>query len=922
MVFDPSSPIRVFARKQVVVPRSPKPQKEEAAADKKVNEMSPASVPRSSSPSSGLRRGISRLMRQSQDRLHQPPTEVSRWSKTTTESEISDALSEPRSFLKKKSKLKRQSKDTTNSSPTDPFYDPVTRQLQPIGDIPPVLSTSRDDEPPRTMYSSDSDTSSELDPTSPIIHRASSVRVSRPHIVQHSNSSGGSVSKLYVPHSTPTSMNDAPCIGKASQTLGEGLKSLYDLTPTVKKSEKTVVPGGPGVVLKALEGQEVLEMKDDNITALPQVPAEVSNEPRDTMKETILEWPDTPTRIEALDTLPTPFGGFGSVRISRTSDATYSTSLSTNATYVSPPSIVTDGLHSNPPSENDKKLSRAISAPVRNPARRVMIRPTDLIINKGAHDHKLFRENIVSTPYPARHSSIGEIDEISSHRPQETGAKTLQLRRSRPLSYQPEKSEQDDEKAADDESKNTTTGNNNNTREGFQDEKRDLAPEIPFSTKPTLLSPAPVPPATAKSDRFPSPSGPEILFLDLCLTRHPSARVTVEIEVTDKATFDDEQLFSIVRDKYVTKLMGRGRWWFCARTLEGASSTSGSDVAGTTSQPFARGVPFWLGQQQQVGGGSTGGGAGDFDGADFVRHLLKPRVGRRRKMWLLWLRNKQHHDSHGNNNNNNNNNNSPTARRGSRSYLPQQQHTGYGGYGCHGSSSPQQQGGEANNATSPVFSFVHSRNNSDGIKGYNIEPSPTTQAHGPSNGVGFGFGFGAGGSGGPALTAKQPSISLPRMPFQASSTPMSFHRTKSLAALTNGSSSSSSIFSPSSSYATNPHPTYLAQLQHQHLQHPQRQGPPRIHLHHTFSAISIALFTLLLLLLSSLTATFWILFGYPGRSAAAGDGATTVGGHEYTLSWRRDAQARVGVGLVMGVVVLLVGVAGEVGWVWASWVLV
>ncbi|EXJ67719.1 uncharacterized protein A1O5_09065 [Cladophialophora psammophila CBS 110553] len=915
MVFNPSSPERVFARKQVVVPRIPKPQQEEAAADKKANEMSLDSVPRSSSPSSGLRRGISRLMRQSQDRPHPPPPkEVSRWSKTTTESEISDALPEPpsssdkrRSFLKKKSKLKRQSKDTTNSSPTDPFYDPVTRQLQPIGDIPPVLSTSRDDEPPRTMYNSDSDTSSELDPTSPIIHRASSVRVSRPHIVQHSNSSGGSVPKLYVPHSTPTSMNDAPYIEKASQTLGEGLKNLYNLTPGVEKSEKTMVPGGPGDALKALEGQGVPELKDDNNTALSQAPAELSNEPRDTMKEIILEWPDTPSRIEALDTLPTPFGGFGSVRIPRTSYATYSTSLSTNATYVSPPSIVTDGLRSNPPSENDKKLSRAISAPVRNPARRVMIRPTDLIINKGAHDHKLFRENIVSTPYPARHSSIGEIDEIPSHRPQEKGAKTPKLRRSRPLPHQPEKSEQDDE------SKNATnTGNNiNNTTEDFQDEKRDVAPEIPFSTKPTLLSPSPVRPATAKSDRFPSPSGPEILFLDLCLDRHPSARVTVEIEVTDKATFDDEQLFSIVRDKYVTKLMGRGRWWFCARTLEGASSTCSSDVAGTTSQPFVPGVPFWLGQQQ------VGGGGGDFDGADFVRHLLIPRVGRRRKMWLLWLRNSQHHDSHGNNNNNDNN--SPTARRGRRSYLAQQQHAGNGGYAYNSSSSPQQQPGEANNATSPVFSFVHSPSNSDGIVGNNIEPSSTTQAHGPSNGVGFGFG--AGGSGGPGLTAKQPSISLLRMPFQASSTPMSFHRTKSLAALTNLPSSSSSS-SPSSSYATNPHPTYLAQLQHQHLQHPQRQGPPRIHLHHTFSLVSIALFTLLLLLLSCLTATFWILFGYPGRSAAARDGATAVGGHEYALSWRRDAQARVGVGLVMGVVVLLVGVAGEVGWVWASWVLV
>ncbi|OQV05288.1 hypothetical protein CLAIMM_10055, partial [Cladophialophora immunda] len=635
---------------------------------------------------------------------------------------MSDAFPEPpsssadkrRSFLKK-SKLKRQSKDTTNSSPTDPFYDPVTRQLQPIGDIPPIVSTSRGEDP-RATYASDSDTSSELDPTSPIIHRASSVRVSKPHIVQHSNSSGGSVPRLCAPHSTQTSMNDGPSMAKASQTLGEDLKNLYDLTPAVEKGEKAVVPGGPGDALKALEGREEPQEKDANITALPQVPAEVSNEPRDTMKETILEWPDTPSRIEALDTLPTPFGGFGSVRVPRTSDATYSTSGSTNTTYVSPPSIIADGLRSNPPTENDKKLSRAISAPARHPARRVMIRPAHLIINKGAHDHKLYRENIVSTPYPARHSSIGEIDEIVPPTTQEAGNKTPKLRRSRPLSHHTEKpAEQDGE------GEPNSTGKDHTRAQDFQDEeKRDAAPEIPFSTKPTLLSPTPVPP-TAKSDRFPSPSAPENLFLDLRLARHPSARVTVEIEVTDKTTFDDEQLFTVVRDSYVTKLMGRGRWWFCARTLEGAST-------GIT-QPFAPGVPFWHGPHHiGAGAGAGTGTGGDFDGADFVRHLLNPRVGRRRKMWLLWLRNNQYLDSPGTHNNNNDNMNGRARRgRGRRSYLPQDNGSAHG-YGY----SPQ---GDAT-ATSPVFSFVHSRNNSDGIG--NNEVSPTTRANGLNSVAGAG----------------------------------------------------------------------------------------------------------------------------------------------------------------------------------------
>ncbi|OAP56392.1 hypothetical protein AYL99_09571 [Fonsecaea erecta] len=894
MVLNPSSPIRVFAWQPVVIHRAtPKTNKEgsKATTAKKTNEMSATDMPRSRSPTSGWRGGVARLVRPSQDRPHTPPKEVSRWSRTTTESEISDAFLEPpsssspshkrRSFLKKKSKLKRQSKDTTNSSPTDPFYDPVTRQLHSIGDTPPILSSSRDEEP-RATYDSDSNGSSELDPTSPIIHRASSVRVSKPHIVQHSNSSGGSVPKLYAPQSTPISTDDGPSIAKVSQTLGEALKNLYELTPAVEKSETTVVSGGPSEALKALEGQEEPQSTGDNLTTLPQLPVEVSTEPRDTMKETILEWPDTPSRIEALDTLPTPFGGFGSVRVPRTSDATYSTGGSTNTTYVSPSSIITDGLRSNPPTENDRKLSRAISAPVRNPARRVMIRPTDLIINKGAHDHKLFRESIVSTPYPARHSSIGELDEIAGPRTQGTGNKTTpKLKRARPLSHHTEKS-------AEQDAESETNDNSTSVQDSQDDEKRDIAPDIPFSTKPTLLSPTPVPAPTAKSDRFPSPSAPEILFLDLRLARHPSARVTVEVEVSEKATFDDEQLFTLVRDSYVTKLMGWGRRWFCARTLEGASTG--------IMQPCT-GAAFWHGLQHN---------GAEFDGADFVRHLLNPRVGRRRKMWLLWLRNNQSLGSHGTSNSINNGNANDLARRGRsrRSYLPQQQ-SGYAqgyGYGY----SPQ---GDAT-ATSPVFSFVHSRNNSDGVVGPN-ELSPISQAHGLNSVVGT--------VGGTGLTAKQPSLSLPRMPFQPPSSAMSFHRTQSLAALTSShipfsSSSSSSASSPS---ATNPHTSCL--LQRQEKQH---QGPPTIHLHHTFSLLSILLFTLVVLLLACLTATFWVLFGYPGRSAADGNGETTVAGQEYTLSWRRDAQSRVGVGLVLCVVVLLLGLGSEVGWIWASWVLV
>jgi hypothetical protein len=76
------------------------------------------------------------------------------------------------------------------------------------------------------------------------------------------------------------------------------------------------------------------------------------------------------------------------------------------------------------------------------------------------------------------------------------------------------------------------------------------------------------------------------------------------------------------------------------------------------------------------------------------------------------------------------------------------------------------------------------------------------------------------------------------------------------------------------------------------------------------------------LFLALLTTVLWILVGHPGRSAAQGNGTTTVAGVQFDVPWRRDAEGRVGVGLVMGVVVLLVGALLEGGWVWASWVLV
>ncbi|KAI1617199.1 hypothetical protein EDD36DRAFT_157448 [Exophiala viscosa] len=767
MVFNPTSPIRIFGRESANQSLPATTWREVAAAEVPTT-MSPAQIPRAPSPlriGSGWRDGMTRIMRPSQpsrDGQQHTAPEISRWSKTTTDTEVSEApreaLTKKMNVLKKRIRQNRQSKDTTKSSPVDPAYDPVGKKF-----LPTAVPGSRG---PQTFYDSSSDDSSEAEP---IIHRASSVRVARPQIVEHSNGSGGSVPKLYSPPSSSTNQEAAE---EAEQPTAEA---------------EAAVTGGPNDALKALQGQD-----GDNVpvTALPQIPAEQDA----TLKQTILEWPDTPSKLEALDTLPTPMGGFGSLHMPRTATGTTSSS----GTYVATPSVKIDGLRSNPPTEGDKKLSRAISAPVRNSAgRRVMIRPSDLVINRNSNNHKLFRESIVSTPYPARKNSIGDnnvpapaqVNKLSS-------PKNKSLRRARPLHK--------------DENVGTET------KSGEKSSKGTGAPEIPLSTKPTI-TPA-LASARSKSDRFPSPVAPEVLVLHLRLARHPSARVQIEIEVDDKTTFDDEQLFTLIRASYNKQLLGVVRRVFSARSLSHASlSTKDADL--TLAPSYLH--------------GSTSA-AGEIDGTDFIKHLLHPRCGRRRKMWLLWLRNMQYHES-------------SLAMSGRSRRMAMSMASG------NATGSPDSP------SLSPVFSFVQTAQSSHSRSG--SESSPVSA------------------SAGPPTTGS--SIRIPRMPFQP------FRSTRSRGSWGTGAS-----------------------------------GPPAVYLHYRFSMWKIVGMLLLTFFLAIFTATMWILFGVPGRNAGQGNGKTVIGGEPYTLSWKRDAQSRVGVGLVMGIVVLGLGLVSEAVWVWASWVLV
>ncbi|EXJ82786.1 hypothetical protein A1O3_06601 [Capronia epimyces CBS 606.96] len=835
MVFNPTSPIRVFGRRPVIVPQSAT-QPSAAATAENASKMSSADAPQSSYSLTGWRGEVSRLMRQSQER-HPHRQEISRWSKTSTESEAPEALQAPSSkkatVLKKRSKQRRLSKDTTNSSPVDPSYDPVTKTLRPVEtfEMPPIAITGPDE--PRSFYESGSDDSGDNEH---IIHRASSVRVARPHIVQHSNASGGSVPKLYAPPTSTASQGQA---SEVSPARGPNLKKLQDMAASAERRLNKAVSGGPAEALKALEGRDT---DHEGMTASTEASTAPGSQQDNTMKETILEFPDTPSKLEALDTLPTPMGGFGSLRMhsTNTNTNTNTDTMSSSSTYVTPGSI--DGLRSNPTTETDRKLSRAISAPVRNSTRRVTIRPAALVINRTDNDPKLFRESVVSTPYPARHSSIGEIDELQSQEMRTPRS----LRRTRPLSNHKE-SEFEGEKYTDE------------LGGGEKSQSQDHAPEVPLSTKPL-----PSAPATSRSDRFPSPVAPEVLLLDLRLARHPSARITVEIEVADKTTFDDEALFMVIREVYRRRLLGVVRRFFSSRTLSYASvaNNSTSTIAPILTNPTASGLRALGSLHGQPW--TLSEGAPEIDGGDFIKHLLSPRHGRRRKMWLLWLRNSQY----------------SCDSSASASTIASQARRSRVASPSSSSHSPQA-------PDSPVFSFLHSRHSSSSAGGggggggnhtHSINndfllSSPTMTPNHAVSGLGLSI---------------RPSISIPRMPFQ----PFPFQ---------------------SKSTATRRH-----RAGGEHVQ----SGPPTLYLHHRFSLRKLVAVLALTFFLAVFTTTMWILFGVPGRGADQGNGTTEVQGKAYTLSWRRDAQSRVGVGLVLGIVVLVMGLVSEAVWLWVSWILV
>lgn len=449
------------------------------------------------------------------------------------------------------------------SDPNLPVAERTSRRPSEAPDSPVELPASPVSAPGNSRSFFDTDSESEEDgqvfPIAPVITRASSVRVQRPILVQHrSADSTRLLHRLMGDRGYPAQRG----LAKAEQTLGYPVRNLPSAANSDRLNavEQTIIdnPNSNRDILQATpeslhaefgmistpEMSPALQSENISTIALAPIPppSDLSFTP-----SSIIEVPNTPLRREALDTLPSALGGFGTIR----APVMHSSRLAT---------LAVDGLRSNPLSQEEmesvNRLHRTASAPtmpskmVKDLRRKVTIQPLDTTsanhLNNGRRS--LFRESIVSTPYPSRATSLHE-----SH----------------------------------------VAGG-------------------PHSAKlaSTVLSDVSENPENAKAplrDRFPSVVTNEILRINIAIARHPLDTVLVEIRVEDRGTFDDEQLFTKLRASYYNAIGLHCR--ALPRKISFVSCSSLSD------------------QQIPV--------------QDFITHFLKPKIGHKRKTWLLWLRSTQ-----------------------------------------------------------------------------------------------------------------------------------------------------------------------------------------------------------------------------------------------------------------------------------------
>lgn len=350
-------------------------------------------------------------------------------------------------------------------------------------------------------------------------------------------------------------------------------------------------------------------------------------------------------------------------------------------------------------------------------------------------------------------------------------------------------------------------------------------------------------------DRFPSPARPETLFLDINLARHPSMRTTIEVQITDRSLFDDEMLFNQIRAAYYTKLLGTARYTLLLVRRLG-------NVVVPAQGKFD---------------------ASEFNSIDFIKHLHNPSLGKKRKAWVIWLRN---------------NNPRRASLLSTLSRAPV--HPG-----------PARHIDNINRRSLRANSRRSSRHEHSDLEKDHAKQHKRSSSDASS----FLFSY---------------SPALPRLPFaHIKDKPNS--QPESPAQATHGSpvrsffwpSHLSSSLSTASKMACN-------------ASEPDNENDiiTTLSFHHEYRPVMISLLTLLNILVAVMAGVLWVVFGVPGTRPGTDGQFSPLHMDEYKFgqaveqtSWRVEAGHRVLTGIVIGIAVLFFGCVVEGALVWMSWLL-
>jgi len=666
---------------------------------------------------------------------------------------------------------------------------------------------------PRTTYrprSATFDTRSESEYSfeehdRPIVGRASSVRVGKPRIVQHRSHSNTQVPKIQGDGLTQPDSHSSARVECVSGLSTDMLPIMLE-EDTQKPSKDDIAPIG-------VEDPH----NEQQFTSSTQSSRSVTLRP-----PTEQEWIGLPTHNEL---------GFAH---HPSTGNTLNTIQSVHPTIVNPPTPLiselreSDVVNAMPEENHDRALS--VQFPVsKGLGRRVTIRPADLIINR-LDTTTSFRESIVTTPYPQRRASDQTSVNSDSHC-----------------------------------DRNNSNSSSDDTKRANQ--AKDRRSRVVSFTQ--LSAPDGVSRSIGEKDRFPSPERPEILFVDLSLLNHPLARTTIEIQITDKSTFDDELLFHEIRKAYSRQLLGLRRLLFTlVRQVEYATVTSPIDYNDT-----------------------------DFDNISFVQHFHKPSLGRKRKEWVIWLRN------------NNPRHAAPTTTVSAIS--PRNS----GNTNCiKKDGAPIRHIDSLKRLSSHTHSTHHSRASSNNKSLHTDRDinnaDPTKRFSTASDASSFNFIY---------------SPAIPRLPLlnsrhenhpvlTSSHTNSPTALTAAAATLHNSASPCRSFFWPNSLYSASRHSASGSNSSNE-----SQTKIVTISFHHRYRIGMIAVLTLLNILSALFAAMIWVFFGVPGiRPGMDKHVAQRVGQHDGSGVWQADARARVLTGAVIGIVVLLIGTIGEGGLIWGA----